>query len=144
MFNIFINDLLFVFMDILNFADNNTVSDFKPTIDEVIESLTRNLDLILTWFKFNSMVANTSKFQLIFPRTPNANVSIKVSNNSRPRINGLASKAKCMMEFVIPSTTKPDVDLMASIVLCRNHAIAKVYKTMFVIQTSTSRNVHGI
>ena len=38
------------------------------------------LDLVLDWFKFNSMVANPSKFQLIFPGTPSANISIKLGN----------------------------------------------------------------
>ena len=81
LFNIFINDLLYVISNISNFADDNTLFSCEQTLDAVIDNLIGNLDLVLDWFKCNSMVANPSKFQLIFPGTPNANVSIKLGSN---------------------------------------------------------------
>ena len=82
LFNIFINDLLYDFNDITNFADDNTIFDCKPNLDDIITNLTLKLDSILNWFRFNSMVANPSKFQLIFPGTSNANISIECGNIS--------------------------------------------------------------
>ena len=78
LFNIFINDLLFIITDISNFADDNTLSACESNMDKVLEILTAKLDLVLEWFNNNSMVANPSKFQLIFPGTVNANIAIKI------------------------------------------------------------------
>ena len=42
LFNIFINDLFFLLdKDLLNFADDNTVSAVSETIPELVDSLTR-------------------------------------------------------------------------------------------------------
>ena len=70
LFNIFINDLFYVVNDISNFADDNTLFACEPTIEEVNQLLLAKLDIVLDWFKCNAMVANPSKFQLIFPGTP--------------------------------------------------------------------------
>ena len=80
LFNIFINDLFYILRKISNFADDNTLFSTGPTIDDVNSFLISQLYLILEWFKHNSMVANPSKFQLIYPGTFNANLSLSVGN----------------------------------------------------------------
>ena len=47
LFNIFINDLIFTIIDISNFADDNTVSAYGSSLEEVVTSLVSNLSLIL-------------------------------------------------------------------------------------------------
>ena len=80
LFNIFINDLLFTVNNISNFADDNTLYACGPSLSVVIDKLKHDLHLITNWFKCNSMVANSSKFELIFPGTINANVSFEIGN----------------------------------------------------------------
>ena len=67
LFNIFINDLLLFAIDskICNFADDNTCYACETNIDRVIIKLEDDMDIILKWFKTNSMVANAGKFQFI-------------------------------------------------------------------------------
>ena len=80
LFNIFINDLFYIIKEISNFADDNTLSTSGSNIDEVNLNLLRKLSVVLDWFKHNSMVANPSKFQLIYPGTFNANLSLSIEN----------------------------------------------------------------
>ena len=80
LFNIFINDLFYIVNDISNFADDNTLFSVGSSIDDVNSNLISKLCLVLDWFKYNSMVANPSKFQLIFPGTFNASISLNVEN----------------------------------------------------------------
>ena len=68
LFNIFINDI-FLFMEeteICNFADDNTLFACDKSIDIVIMRLKKDLININKWFLDNSLVANASKFQLMF------------------------------------------------------------------------------
>ena len=78
LFNIFINDLFYIIKQISNFADDNTLSAVGSNIDEVNFNLLRELRIVLDWFRHNSMVANPSKFQLIYPGTFNANLSLLI------------------------------------------------------------------
>ena len=68
LFNIFINDL-FLFIEkseVCNFADDNTLYVCDPSVENVINSLQTDLDNLIKWFTDNSLVANPSKFQLMF------------------------------------------------------------------------------
>ena len=68
LFNIFINDL-FLFIEkseVCNFADDNTLYVCDPSVDNVINSLQTDVDHLIKWFTDNSLVANPSKFQLMF------------------------------------------------------------------------------
>ena len=80
LFNIFINDLFYFIQEISNFADDNTLFSTGPTIDAVNIDLIYKLNIVLDWFKHNSLVANPSKFQLIYPGTLNANSSLCIDN----------------------------------------------------------------
>ena len=69
LFNLFINDLIFCVLDssLCNFADDNSLFACEQTVDEVINSLSADLFRVIDWFSSNGMVANSAKFQLIFP-----------------------------------------------------------------------------
>ena len=67
LFNIFINDLFefIVNVNICNFADDNTiyVSDNKQNVVE--ENLKVASEVMLKWFKYNTISANPDKFQFM-------------------------------------------------------------------------------
>ena len=84
LFNVFINDLFYFVNedDLCNFADDNTLHKCASSLQEVIEALKLDLQVILAWFEHNSLVANPEKFQMLFPGTKNANISIDIGNFS--------------------------------------------------------------
>ena len=68
LFNLFLNDL-FLFIEetqICNFADDNTVYSCEITIEQVALKLEHDIPRVLNWLKYNSMVANPAKFQVMF------------------------------------------------------------------------------
>ncbi len=68
LFNIFINDIFYFLLEteICNFADDNTIYACDVSFDNVCNRLENDLLRINRWFKFNSLVANPKKFQLMF------------------------------------------------------------------------------
>ena len=79
LFNVFINDLLLSITesDICNFADENTLHICLPTIEAVITRLKLDLSIVITWFDINGLVANPSKFQILFPGS-NCEISLTI------------------------------------------------------------------
>ena len=68
LFNIFMNDI-FYFMescDLINYADDNTLSAVSNTIDSVICSLRQDTESAINWFVENFMQVNPAKFQFMF------------------------------------------------------------------------------
>ena len=67
LFNIFINDLFMCDIDslIANFADDNTISASGETIDDVLNILSKDVSVMINWFKTNEMVVNADKFKLL-------------------------------------------------------------------------------
>ena len=67
LFNIFINDLLLFIenSDIVNFADDNTVSAFSDTIPDLLRILESESNVAIKWFLTNEMIVNPDKFQAI-------------------------------------------------------------------------------
>ena len=65
LFNIFINDLyLWVSKtDLLNFADNNTISAAEETIKKINSTLKQDSQVAIDWFKTNEMIVNPVKYQ---------------------------------------------------------------------------------
>ena len=68
LFNIYINDLIYFIeeSEICDFADDNTLFACDQKIERVISSLEIDIRSTLEWFESNMMVANPSKFQLMF------------------------------------------------------------------------------
>ena len=83
LFNIFINDF-FLFMtrtDVCNFADDNTIYSCASTADVVISDLEIDLRISLNWFHANQLVANPSKFKLMFLGMKEGNLTLFIDNN---------------------------------------------------------------
>ena len=83
LFNIFINDLLFSVNDtnICNFADDNTLYACDTNLDNILSRLNADINIVIQWFKCNSMVANPEKFQLMFLGTEDSNISLNIDGN---------------------------------------------------------------
>ena len=65
LFNIFINDL-FLFInevELVNFADDNTIYTSKKDVKEVLKVLEKESKSAIDWFKTNDMTVNSDKFQ---------------------------------------------------------------------------------
>ena len=67
LFNIFINDIILFFekSDLYNYADDNTISAFANTINELINILQSESETAISWFQNNEMIVNPEKFQAI-------------------------------------------------------------------------------
>ena len=69
LFNILLNDFIYAiehYSEACNFADDNTTINEDTNLDKVICKLEVDFGKALFWFKSNHIVANTSKFQLLF------------------------------------------------------------------------------
>ena len=73
LFNIFINDLLLWISnsELLNFADDNTISAAENTIEELISTLEKESQAAIDWFVLNEMIVNPDKFQAIVVKRNN-------------------------------------------------------------------------
>ena len=84
LFNIFINDM-FYFMGkrpVYNYADDNSLSNSAPSVDEVLSNLRHDCEISLRWFNHNGMEANPNKFQFFMSLScPNENIELKISDN---------------------------------------------------------------
>ena len=69
LFNFFINNLLHInFQSNLgNFADDKTLYVCGHSFESVVSKLENDLEKIPDWLVRNLMVANSGKFQLMFP-----------------------------------------------------------------------------
>ena len=67
LFNIFINDLYLWITktDLLNFADDNTITAAERTIENLLSTLETESQAAIEWFKLNEMIVNPEKFQVI-------------------------------------------------------------------------------
>ena len=67
LFNIFINDLFFAILraNLINYADDNTLSAVGDSAGEVRETLALDTEESIKWFDKNQMKANPDKFQFI-------------------------------------------------------------------------------
>ena len=66
-FNIFINDMQNIFdkCSLNNYADDNTLDDHASSIPELVDSLEKDSQKAIDWFKSNHMIANPDKFKAI-------------------------------------------------------------------------------
>ena len=70
LFNIFINDLLLWISnsELLNFADDNTISAAENTIEELISTLEKESQAATDWFVSNEMIVNPENFKQLLLR----------------------------------------------------------------------------
>ncbi len=65
-FNIFINDLLFVVQCyIYNFADDNTIAEIEMDLEVLLRELSDKAGICMQWFDDNSMKVNAPKIQFM-------------------------------------------------------------------------------
>ena len=84
LFNIFVNDMFYFMKKCLlyNYADDNSLSNSSPSVDEVLSNLRHNCEISLSWFNKNGMEANPNWFQFFISSScPNENVELKISDN---------------------------------------------------------------
>ena len=69
LFNLFINDLYYFILNTNphGYADDNTLSKVAESHDQLLRDLTMDANISIDWLTNNDMIANPSKFQVIFP-----------------------------------------------------------------------------
>ena len=83
LFNIFINDLLFLVREeICNLADDNTAYVCAENTSSVLCRLHNDLEIVLDWVSNNGMVANPDKFQAIFLGTRDNSIVVHARSTS--------------------------------------------------------------
>ena len=67
LFNICFNDFFYVILiaSAHNCADDNTLTSFGKTLEDLIKKLEHEYEVALTWFMNNKMIVNPNKFQAI-------------------------------------------------------------------------------
>ena len=82
--NLFIFDLMFLIQEteVCNFADDTTIYSCSPYFEEATLKLSNDTHFILNWFRINSMVANPSKFQIMFlgSNIDNSKITFMIEN----------------------------------------------------------------
>ena len=83
LFNIFINDLTLFLKnsDLNNYSDDNSISAYQNTINELIKVLENESNIAIDWFKSNQMLVNPDKFQAIIinpKRSDNSSHTVKI------------------------------------------------------------------
>ena len=105
LFTIFSNDLPeFLSSEIEQYADDNTMSSIKPSIDEINVNLNENCQVISEWMRTNRMCLNADKTHLMICGTSHRvskicqesinismdNVSLQQSNNDCENVLGVS------------------------------------------------------
>ena len=81
LFNIFLNDIFFFIKNskVTNYADDNTLYAAEDSVGELLETLERETNILLEWFKCNEMKSNTDKCHLFIVN--NQDNDIKIGND---------------------------------------------------------------
>jgi hypothetical protein len=104
LFNIFINDLLFVISktDMCNFADDNSLFSCAKTLNEVVSNLKFDIANVLEWFSLNLLKPNPSKFQMLVIGEKNLPICIRVGDlvlNAKNSVELLGITIDCNLTF---------------------------------------------
>ena len=82
--NMFINYLIFFIQEteVCNFADDTTIYSCSLNYKEAAHKLSNDTHIVLNWFKVNSMVANSGKFQIMFlgSKIDNCKITFAIGN----------------------------------------------------------------
>ena len=67
LFNIFFNGFFYVMLiaSADNYADDNTLTSFVKTLEDLIKKLEHECEVALTWIRNNKMMVNPNRFQAI-------------------------------------------------------------------------------
>ena len=130
--NIFINDLLLWISnsELLNFADDNTISAAENTIEELVSTLEKETQAGIDWFVSNKMIVNPDKFQAFVVKRNN-----KMKDYYSLNINqGVINSEKCVKLLGAEIDNKPSSEKHISTLVKKasNHlnAISRIQKFM--------------
>ena len=78
LFNIFLNDIFLFVKDakITNYADDTTPYAIENSIEKLVETLERDTNILLDWFKINEMKSNTDKCHLMIVNSQGNKINI--------------------------------------------------------------------
>ena len=124
LFNIFINDLFMFNPELCNFADDNTVYACEESLDKVVIKLEHDIQQALLWFRNNSLLANPSKFQLMF-------LGLQGKHNLCIEIDGMIvkeGKTVKLLGLTIDSklTFRPHIDQMCKLARNKTNALRRI------------------
>ena len=150
LFNIFINDL-FLFIEeseICNFADDNTLYVCNPFIENVINSLQKDLDNLNNlnkWLTDNSLVANPSKFQLMFLGLEENNFTINmadkvITSQNQIEILGITIDKKLSFSAHIKRICKSANNKICAILRLRN--LMSIEQTKLLVNAHVLSHFH--
>ena len=141
LFNIFINDIFFFNKqtDMCNFADDNTIYTCDSDIFKVRQSLIKDLEILNRWFSDNSLIANHSKFQLMYLGSEKTDLKIEINNKviypqKEVELLGLTIDNKLSFSLHIKRICKS-----ANNKLC---AILRLRRSLSISQTKLLMNAH--
>ena len=75
-YNIYI--LFLVNCNVHNYADDNTISSFSNSVNDLVEKIEKETNSALSWLTDNFMIANPNKFHAIFLSRSKENINIEV------------------------------------------------------------------
>ena len=95
LFNIFINDIFLFVKDtkITNYADDNTPYAIEKNMERLLETLQKDADILLEWFKINEMKPNTDKSHLFIVNSEGDKIKIgndEITGESSVKLLGIA------------------------------------------------------
>ena len=68
--------------EVCNFADDTTIYSCSLNYKEEAHELSNDTNIVLNWFKVNSMVASPGKFQMFLgSKIDNSKISFAIENN---------------------------------------------------------------
>ena len=82
LFNIFLNDM-FKFIkkaELVNYADDNTINAIESSQQLVVQTLQIESKAAINWFTLNEMLANSHKFQAIFPASADMEFKFEIDD----------------------------------------------------------------
>ena len=125
LFDIFINDLLLWVSnsELLNFADDSTISAAENTIEELISTLEKEIQAATDWFVSKEMAFNPDKFQAIVVKRNNKmkdsyylNINQKIINSENcVKLLGVESDNKLSFEKHISTLVKKAITQLNTI-----------------------------
>ena len=98
LFNIILNDFFYFILvaSAHNFADDNTLSGFAKTIENLISILKSESEIAINWCKDNRIIMNSSKFQVIIFDKRKGNHTNQIINIDQKEIKAV-SKVKLLV-----------------------------------------------
>ena len=68
LFNIFMNDMFYFIekCDLYSYADDNSLANSGPSIDDVLENIRNDSQIAIQWFEQNGMQANPDQFHYCY------------------------------------------------------------------------------